>query len=265
MERQPYFAEDSVASEELARLRALEAANDPATTRHLSGLGVTTGWRCLEVGAGAGSIVRWLSERVGPSGRVVAADIDTRFVDQLGLPNVEPARIDILGDAIEQSTFDLVHCRLLLIHLKSPLEALKRMAKAAKTGGWVMIEEADFSSYRAADPSHPLSTAFSSAAKRTFENIARAGLFDPYFGRQVRSLMENSGLTDLHSEGSVYLRSGTGSEAREHLLSLPLLVKAGHCSEEDRATMAAGLLDPDFRFVGHTIFSAWGCRKDQTS
>ena len=265
MEKQPYFAEDSVSSEEQVRLQALEAANDPATTRHLAGLGVTTGWHCLEVGAGAGSIVRWLSERVGPSGRVVAADIDTRFVERLDLPNVEPRRIDILRDAIEQSSFDLVHCRLLIIHLKSPLEALMRMVSAAKPWGWVMIEEADFSSYRAADPSHQLSAAFSAAVKRTFDNIARAGLFDPYYGCQVRRLMENAGLTEVKIEGSVYVRGGVESEAQEHLLSLPLLVKAGSCSAEDRAIMEAGLTDPDFRFVGHTIFSAWGRRADRMS
>ncbi len=77
--------------------------------------------------------------------------------------------------------------------------------------------------------------------------------------------MENAGLTEVQNEGSVYIRGGTDSEAQEHLLSLPLLVKPGHCSEEDRAIIEAGLLDPDFRFVGHTIFSAWGRRPEQRS
>lgn len=265
MAKQHYFAKDSVEADEQERLRALEASTDPATTRNLADLGVATGWHCLEVGAGGGSIVRWLSERVGSGGKVVAADIDTRFVERIDLPNVEARRVDILQDEIEGSTFDLVHCRLLIIHLKPPIEALKRMTEAAKPGGWVMIEEPDFSSYRAADPSHPLSADFSAAVQRTFENVARAGLFDPYYGRQVRSLLENTGLTEVQNVGSVYVRNGIDSEAREHFLSLPLLAKAGHCSEEDRAIIEAGLLDPNFRFIGHTIYSAWGRRPEKRS
>ena len=64
-----YFAADAEADDELARLKLLEALCDPWTFRHLDGIGVRQGWRCLEVGAGAGSVVRWLSERVGPHGR----------------------------------------------------------------------------------------------------------------------------------------------------------------------------------------------------
>jgi hypothetical protein len=55
------------------RLRALESLFDDASMRHLASLGVTEGWRCLEVGCGAGGIARWLAGRVGSSGRVVAA------------------------------------------------------------------------------------------------------------------------------------------------------------------------------------------------
>jgi len=260
MERQHYFAEDSVDTEELLRLRAIEASTDPATMRNLAETGVAAGWHCLEVGAGGGSIVRWLSERVGPAGKVVAADIDTRFVRGIDLPNVEARRVDIMRDEIEKSAFDLVHCRLLIIHLKPPLAALKRMIEAARPGGWIMIEETDFSTYRAADPGHPLSADFSAAVQRVFENIARTGLFDPYLGRQVRSLLERAGATNVHNVGTAYVRAGTDSEAQEHLMSLPLLVKSGHASAEDRAIIEAGLTDPDFRFIGHTIFSAWGRR-----
>jgi hypothetical protein len=37
----------------LARLRSLEDWLDPGTIRHRRARGVGTGWRCLEVGAGA--------------------------------------------------------------------------------------------------------------------------------------------------------------------------------------------------------------------
>jgi 2-polyprenyl-3-methyl-5-hydroxy-6-metoxy-1,4-benzoquinol methylase len=63
------------------RLTLLQAAFDPGTIHHLEHLNVRLGWNCLEVAAGAGSIAEWLCRRVGPSGRVVATDIDTRFLE----------------------------------------------------------------------------------------------------------------------------------------------------------------------------------------
>jgi ubiquinone/menaquinone biosynthesis C-methylase UbiE len=75
------------------------------------------GWRCLDVGAGAGSLGRWLAERVGPTGHVVAADIDPRFLGGLREPNVEVHRCDITRDAVEQNCYDLVHSRFLLMHM----------------------------------------------------------------------------------------------------------------------------------------------------
>jgi len=87
--RWPLLRGAAEADEELARLKLLEAVCDPWTFRHLDGIGIRQGWRCLEVGAGAGSAVRWLSDRLGVAGRVVAADLDPRFRGDLRAPNVE--------------------------------------------------------------------------------------------------------------------------------------------------------------------------------
>lgn len=64
---------------ELERLKLQEDTIDPPTIRHLETIGVSQGWKCLEVGAGAGSIAQWLSNRVGPTGKAVATDIDTLY------------------------------------------------------------------------------------------------------------------------------------------------------------------------------------------
>src|ERR1700758_3786464 len=90
-----YFAADAEAGDELERLKLIEAAFDAHTFRHLDTIGVEIGWRCLEVGAGAGSVVRGLSERVGATGKVVAADIDPRFIGDLQQANIEVRRCDI--------------------------------------------------------------------------------------------------------------------------------------------------------------------------
>ena len=68
------------------RLSFLERACDPATISLFEKAGRRTGWSCLEIGAGNGSIARWLSERVGQEGTVVVTDIEPRFLDGLVKP-----------------------------------------------------------------------------------------------------------------------------------------------------------------------------------
>ena len=87
---------DQTWKREQARLRALEDLFDGASIRHLAERGVGAGWRCLEVGCGAGGVARWLAERVGASGRVLATDLDLRFLVDHGRDNLEVQRHNIL-------------------------------------------------------------------------------------------------------------------------------------------------------------------------
>ena len=80
---------DNRAHETEVRFGALAELFDQNTFRHLDALGVGHGWRCWEVGAGGPTVANWLAERVGPSGYVVATDIDLSW-----LPEVEPVRFD---------------------------------------------------------------------------------------------------------------------------------------------------------------------------
>ncbi len=72
MTQRRYFASHTPDDAERERLACLEQAVDPRSIRQLAALGVTRGWTCLDVGAGGGSITRWLARRVAPDGRVVA-------------------------------------------------------------------------------------------------------------------------------------------------------------------------------------------------
>ncbi len=116
------------------RLALLEARADPGTIRHLEALGVGDGWRCLEIGGGGGSITAWLCRRVGPAGRVVATDINTRFLEALDFRNLEVRVHNIVADDLEQGAFDLVHARTVLMHLRQRPTALERMVSALKPG-----------------------------------------------------------------------------------------------------------------------------------
>ena len=188
-----YFAADAEADDELARLKLLEALCDPWTFRCLDGIGVRQGWRCLEVGAGAGSVVRWLSERVGSAGRVVAADLDPRFLGDLRAPNVEVRRCDITQDDIEPASYDLVHCRALLMHMNDPADVLRRMAAALRPGGWLVAEDADFGIVESLDPAHPLAEAFDSCFRARIEFLSATNVMDPVMAGCCRFTWNRSG------------------------------------------------------------------------
>lgn len=83
---------------EFERQKIQAAVYDPVTIRRLEVTGVTNGWRCLEAGAGIGSVAQWLSTRVGPTGKVVATDIELRFLGRKSVPNLEVRQHDILKD-----------------------------------------------------------------------------------------------------------------------------------------------------------------------
>jgi len=138
MGEQQYILGQTADTFERERLSFLEYAADPLSQRRLAALGIRPGWRCLEVGAGHGSIVRWLAAHVGPQGRVVATDLNPRFLTEIGLPNVEVRQHDIRTDPLEPGLYELVHCRAVLIHMPDPQLVVGRMVEALRIGGWLL-------------------------------------------------------------------------------------------------------------------------------
>jgi SAM-dependent methyltransferase len=84
----------------------------------------------------------------------------SRFLGNLGEPNVDVRRCDITRDDVEPGCYDLVHSRLLLMHLGDPAGALRRMAAALRPGGWLVAEEPDNAVAEAVDRAHPLAEVF---------------------------------------------------------------------------------------------------------
>lgn len=115
---------------------------DGVTRGHLDRLGLTEGWRCWEVGAGGPGIPETLATAVGPTGHVLATDIDPAWLDPHA--GYEVRRHDVVADPPPQpGTFDLVHARLVLVHLPDRARALATMVAALRPGGWLVIEDAD--------------------------------------------------------------------------------------------------------------------------
>jgi SAM-dependent methyltransferase len=176
------------------RLRLLERFRDPGSMRRLRALGVAAGWRCLEVGAGAGSIAAWLGRVVGPSGWVVTTDIDTRHLETLRAANVEVRAADLLGRPGDLGTFDMVHGRALLHHLPGyQNQAIARLVAALRPGGWLLLEEPHVLGAAELQPG-PLGQALAAWAW-----LSRA---DYTWARNLPSLLVTHGLVAVDTEAS---------------------------------------------------------------
>lgn len=197
------------APHELERLQMLERIFDPGTQRRLLATGLTTGWHCLEVGAGAGSIVRWMEQRVGPSGKVLALDSNPRFLPGSGSSTIEILQGDICGTDLPPETFDLVHARYVMIHIAEYQTALERMLRCVKPGGWVVIEEPDFEAARAVTGPEEIRAAFgrvTAAIERMFTSLG----MDYALGAKLPALFQRHHLDQLTVEHEGHLSAGGG-------------------------------------------------------
>src|SRR5215218_1537769 len=195
----PTYLLDNAGDEAPARLAALEAMLDAHTRRHLLARGLAPGWRCLEVGGGNGSVAAWLAERVGPTGHVVVTDLDTRHLQARAAPNVEVLRHDVTSDPLPEGAFDLIHARLVLVHLREWACVLERLVAALKPGGWLVDEEFDSDSLPPDPAISPGET-----LRPTYHGLARLMAdrgFDRRFGRRLFGRLRAAGLGEVGAEG----------------------------------------------------------------
>jgi SAM-dependent methyltransferase len=254
---------DNQQAEAGARFTALAEIFDPATFRHLDGLGIAPGWRCWEVGAGGHSVPRWLAERVGPAGRVLATDIDTSWLAGAGGPPVEVRRHEAGAEAPPAGPFDLVHARLVLVHVVNRDAALRSMAEVLRPGGWLLVEDADPALQPLACPDEhgPEQRLANRVRAATRQLYAERGV-DLGYGRTLPRRLRAAGLTAVRAEAffpvatpaSAALEAATVSQLRNRLLgggSVTAVELDGYL-----ASIAAGRLD----LATAPMVSAWGQR-----
>ena len=222
-------------------------------------------WQCLEIGGGGGSIAAWLSERVGPRGRVVVTDIQTQSLEQLRYSNLEVVQHNAVTDPLPEGAFDLVHARLLLGHLPQREVILKRMVAALKPGGWIVIEAFDRNFN---DFSYPSTNAEGAALyqkmQTVFGHLMEARGVDPVWGRSLYRRLRALGLVDVGMEGYMAAREGGSAGARLARANFEQIrqeaTAAGLITDKEVAQMFTLLDDPDFAYGSHIMFTAWGRR-----
>lgn len=241
----------------MSRRTAATSRGDAGTRDLLAGHGALCGARALEVGAGGGSVVEWLATQVGPTGRVLATDLDTRFVDPLASDVVEIRRADVVTDELPEGEFDVVHTRLLLEHLPERDAALDRLIRALRPGGWLVVEDYDWTSF-GFDPATDLQAR---AAAAVLSFMGNAG-FDQTYGRRVTSALAAGGLTDVQGAGRSLVidaaHPGFAFLALSFEQLAPGVVHAGLISAADAEAMRASLAAGVQRVITPTLVAAVG-------
>jgi SAM-dependent methyltransferase len=254
---------DQTWEREAERLGALERCGDPLTIDLLQRAGVGPGWRCLEVGAGRGSIAGWLADHVGDAGGVLAVDLDTRLLEEHRHPNLEVRRLDILSDPLPAASFDLVHARHVIGHMPDKAEALRRLAATLRPGGRMLIEDFDWRWVQLGewpcDPAElggPLSRVWGAALE-----VMRAGSYDGGWGWRLPSAMRATGLVGVAGE----VRGLIGDRGFAECMRLTLLRFRGEilatgmgATEVDRCLEM--LADPGSCVTAAPTVSVWGRR-----
>jgi len=204
-----YIFDNTSNEQEFRRLQSVEAANDPTTIALLEETGIQPGWHCLELGTGAGSILRWLGHRVGPTGLAVGIDKNTNYLHDCTSRPFQIYQGTFLDVSLPHA-FDLIHGRYVLIHNQSDMDILKKMFSLLKSGGWAVFEEPDFTSARLQD--HELENAQARVNGAICQMFVNAGL-DPGYALHLPQKLERTGFHIARAQSIMHLCPGKSAMA----------------------------------------------------
>jgi 2-polyprenyl-3-methyl-5-hydroxy-6-metoxy-1,4-benzoquinol methylase len=260
-----YLFEGADPDSELGRLRLIESCWDSITTACFERLGVIEGWRCIDIGAGAGSVARWLAHRVGPTGSVVAADIDPKFLTGLA-ENVRVQQLDIREGDLEEGGYDLVHWRSLLWSLPDPLGVVTRSAAAVRPGGILFGQELDLGLLHL--DGHPDADHINSIIQKVLHETRQAKLTDARIGRRLPGLLALAGIEVLDTEITTEVAQPGEPlyeyQRRTDTSAMPIFARQGILTEAEAALVLSFYDQPGTALISATLVSSWG-RRPETS
>jgi SAM-dependent methyltransferase len=239
------------------RFEALAELFNPSTFRHMRSVGLSPGWRVWEVGAGGSSVPEWIAEQT--HGHVLATDIDTSWLDREG-GGFEVTKHDIGTDPAPDDRFDLVHARLVLVHVPERVAALTTMINALRPGGWVLLEEADPGLQPLVCPDeYGAEQKLANRLKMAFRSLMADRGVDLSFGRKLPRFLRLASLVDVQSDAFFpmggpacnELERATVEQIREHLISADLATEDE--IEQHLSNVATGRLD----LATSPMVSAW--------
>ena len=192
---------------------------------------------------------------------MLATDIDVSRTDDAAPPPVEVRRHDVARDEPPDERFDLVHARLVLVHVTERDEALRSMVQVLAPGGWLVVEDAD-------PALQPLSCLDPHSAEEELANRLRTGFrallgergVDLAYGRKLPGLLRGAGLLDVAADAYVPLALPQCAVLETTTIAIirDQLVERGVATDDEieshLASVASGRLD----LAQPPLVSAWG-------
>lgn len=256
---------------EIARLLERTVSRRLPAERLFDRIGVAPGWHVLDAGCGPLGVLDILAERVSASGTVVGVDreptmIETarRVLDSRGLQRVRVVTADIAQMPLASESFDLVHERLALVNLAETPTAVTEMARLARPGGWVALQEYDHVSLLCQPPHRAWDLLMAA-----WDQVRTAAAMDNTTGRHLHGLLRAAGVVDIELDVHCSVRQpGPTGQA------LPLYMAEAH---RNRMTSIGGLTEPQLdvavaelhahlaepgtTVVSPMLFHAWGRKR----
>jgi 2-polyprenyl-3-methyl-5-hydroxy-6-metoxy-1,4-benzoquinol methylase len=248
--------------DELIRLQALADTYDPVSRTQIQALPLVPGSRCLDVGAGSGTIATWLSEQ-DTSRQVIALDRDTRMLTSATTthPGVRMVQADLTETDLDLGTFDLIHARFVLMHLRQRHAVFSRLVSWVRPGGWIILSDfADLTVHVATDRrwAHMVTALWTSLTATIGTDIG--------WGRRYPTLLRQAGLSDIGT--SVHLPSADSASPGATFWRLTLeqardrIVEGGYATAADVEQVVAALKFPGFTDLSPAMVTAWARRPE---
>ncbi|MFH8668191.1 MULTISPECIES: class I SAM-dependent methyltransferase [unclassified Streptomyces] len=245
-----FFRPDRAGEEERIDFGAV--AYDDFTMARLRALGAGPGWRCLDIGAGTGTVSRRLLGEAGVAS-VLAVDRDVRFLSARPVPGLQVLQADITRPGFTPGGFRLVHARFVLMHLPERDRLIGHLAELLAPGGVLVLSDAvDLTSDRT--PPTPYTTAM----RAMWQGLRTTIGTDVSWVPSYPNLLHGAGLEHVAAEihvpplepGSPISRfwADTWQRSREAMLSTGLVDDAAvdaavrYLESDACAALSAGML-----------------------
>jgi SAM-dependent methyltransferase len=234
------------------------------TFERILGLVDLPGARVMDVGAGNGSVARWLADEVGDRGHVTAVDIKPMITHrQVGVVQQD---LTALGDDDwpwpMAGPWSLIHARMTLHHLPNREALLAGLIARLAPGGVLLVQDlaASDRGMVVAAPD-PWSAELYERYQRIKTSVFEAGGSDRRWAARLHQTFREHGLVDIETviHSGYWVAGGPGLLLERAVLEqlTPQLRQRG-MSEAEFDRVRQLLDDPQLVVRGHPLYSTAG-------
>ena len=230
-------------------------------------------WKCLDFGCGPIGVIPSLNKRIGPRGLIVGVDENPyslyaakNFVCGDSTSNIELVRVNIYSPCLQENAFDLCHARFIMNEKGCDSELLLNMVKLCRTGGIVVSQESDWTTWKC----YPPQPAWTKIRDSLIKYYAIKG-GDINAGLRTYQLFYQANLEDIQVRSAI-MAMPVGHPYRSDLVKFVLVEKDHILSEQllseqefDASIEACYKIidDPSIIIYSYALTQVWGRVKER--